>query len=124
MFFPDFNVFYESTDMIDTAKILVFIRGETKPLSVHEDLLGLVSLRGTTRGLDVKEAVLKLLRNRVSDLPLSKLVDLTTDGAPFMIGKKMVLWRSLRSICENQNLSKTFILFIVSPTKRFFVPRP
>ena len=80
--------FDESTDMTDTAQMLVFIRGVTELLSVHEDLLGLVSLRGTTRGLDVKEAVLKLLRNRVPDLPLSKLVGLTTDGAPSMTGKE------------------------------------
>jgi len=44
--------------------------------------------RGTTRGLDVKEAVLKLLRNRVPDLPLSKLIGLTTDGSPSMVGKE------------------------------------
>jgi len=59
--------FDESADMTDTAQILVFIRGVTKCLSVHEDLLGLVSLRGTTRGLDVKEAVLELLHKRVPD---------------------------------------------------------
>ena len=39
------------------------------------------SLHSTTRGLDVKEAVLKLLYDRVPDLPLSKLAGLTTDGA-------------------------------------------
>ena len=68
--------------------MLVFIRSVTESLSVHEDLLGLVSLHSTTLGLDVKEAVLKLLRDRVPDLPLSKLVGLTTDGAPSMTGKE------------------------------------
>ena len=68
--------------------MLVFIRGVTESLSVHEDLLELVSLHSTTRGLDVKVAVLKLLRDRVPDLPLSKLVGLTTDGAPSMTGKE------------------------------------
>ena len=58
-----FLAFDESTDMTDTAQMLVFIRGVTKPLFVHKDLLGLVSLRGTTRGLDVKETMLKLLRD-------------------------------------------------------------
>ena len=86
----EFQCFYlafdESSDTTDTAQMLVFIRGVTESLSVHEDLLGLVSLHRTTRGLDVKEAVLKLLRDRVLDLPLSKLVGLTTDGAPPMIG--------------------------------------
>jgi len=50
--------------------------------------LGLVSLHGTTRGLDVKETVLKLLRCRVPGLPLSKLIGLTTDGKPSMVGKE------------------------------------
>ena len=79
--------FDESSDTTDTAQMLVFIRGVTESLSVHEDLLGLVSLHSTTRGLHVKEAELKLLRDRVPDLPLSKLVGLTTDGAPSMTGK-------------------------------------
>ena len=34
--------FNESTDVTDTAQILVFIRGATKDLSVNQDLLGLV----------------------------------------------------------------------------------
>ena len=68
--------------------MLVFIRGVTESLSAHEDLLGLVSLHSIALGLDVKEAVLKLLRDRVPDLPLSKLIGLTTDGAPSMTGKK------------------------------------
>jgi len=87
----NFNIslaFDESADMTDTAHILVFIRRVMKRLSVHEDLLGLVSLCDTTRGLDVEEAVLKLLRNRVPDLPLSKLIGLTTDGALSMVGKE------------------------------------
>ena len=74
--------------MSDTAQILEFIHGVTKDLSVHEDLLGLVSLRGTTLGVDIKEVVLKLLHNRVPDLSLSKLVGLTTDGAPSITGKE------------------------------------
>ena len=74
--------------MSDTAQILVFIRGVTKDLSVHEDILGFVSLRGTTCGVDIREAVLKLLHNRVPDLSLSKLVGLTTDGAPSITGKE------------------------------------
>ena len=80
--------FDESTDMTDTGQMLVFIRGVTEPLFVHKDFLELVFLRGTARGLNVKEPMLKLLRNRVPELSLSKLVGLTTDGAPSMTGKE------------------------------------
>ena len=46
--------FDKSSDTTDTAQMLVFIRGVTESLSVHEDLLGLISLQSTTRELDVK----------------------------------------------------------------------
>ena len=74
--------------MSDTAQILVFICGITKDLSVHKDLLGLVSLCDMTRGVGIKEAALKLLHDRLPDLSLSKLIGLTTDGAPSMTGKE------------------------------------
>ena len=83
-----FLAFDESTDMTNTAQMLVFIRGVTEPLSVHEHLFGLVSLCGTAHGSDVKEVVLKLLCDRVPDLPKSKLVGLTTNGAPSMTAKE------------------------------------
>jgi len=62
-----------TTEITGTVHILILIRGATKGLSDHADLLGLVSVRGITCGLDVKKAVLELLRNRVPHLPRSKL---------------------------------------------------
>ena len=114
--------FDESGNTTDTAQMLVFIHGVTTPLSVHKDLLELISLHCTTRGSDVKE-VLKQLCDRVPDLPLSKIIGLTRDGLPSMTGKENGAVAFLKKHLGNQSLSKIFLLFIVSSTKRHFVLR-
>jgi len=63
-----------TTEKTDIAHILILIRGATKGLSDHADLLGLVSVRGITAVLDVKQAELELLCNRVPHLSQSKLL--------------------------------------------------
>ena len=80
--------FDESCDMSDTAQLSIFIRAVAKYLSVHADLVGLISLYDTTRGVDVKETVLNALHYKIPNLSLSKLVGLTTDGAASMTGKE------------------------------------
>ena len=55
----------------------MFIRGVSSELSVHKDLLGLVSLRGGTRGVDIKKTV-----------SLNKLCGSITDGCPSITGKE------------------------------------
>ena len=50
--------FDESCDMSDTAQLSVFIRAVAKDLSVHEDLVKLITLHDITCGVYVKDAVL------------------------------------------------------------------
>ncbi|KAG0718983.1 General transcription factor II-I repeat domain-containing protein 2 [Chionoecetes opilio] len=76
----------ESTDMKDTAQLAIFIRGVTAALQVYEEFLQLVSLDGTTTGQDIFDAVLQCVKQH--SLVLSRLVCVTTDGAPAMTGKK------------------------------------
>ena len=80
--------FDKSSYIKDTAQLAVFISGVSAELSVHGDLLGLVSLRGRTRGVDIKEAVVRLLYKKIPDVSLNKLCGLTTDGCPSMTGKE------------------------------------
>ena len=58
----------ESSDIKHTAQLAVFIHGVSSELSIHKDLLGLVSLCGRTRGVDIKEAVVRLLYEKISDV--------------------------------------------------------
>ncbi|XP_076142759.1 general transcription factor II-I repeat domain-containing protein 2-like [Alosa pseudoharengus] len=75
----------ESNDIKDTAQLLIFIRGvDGSTFEVSEDLAALQSLKGTTTGRDIFDGV----RQTIGDMGLdwSKLVSVTTDGAPSMVG--------------------------------------
>ena len=75
----------ESTDVKDTAQLAVFIRGVTADLNVCEEFLQLVPLRGTTTGKDIFDAMLQCVEQY--SLDFSRLVCVTTDGAPAMTGQ-------------------------------------
>lgn len=75
----------ESTDVIDTAQLAVFIRGVDRSLEVTEQLLALRSMKGTTTGADILNEVNNVVNDH--NLDLTKLVSIATDGAPAMIGE-------------------------------------
>ncbi|XP_068118264.1 general transcription factor II-I repeat domain-containing protein 2-like [Hyperolius riggenbachi] len=74
----------ESTDVRDSAQLLIFIRGTNSQFEVTEELAALQSIKGTTTGEDIYEKVCQT----VTDLELDwgKLASVTTDGAPSMVG--------------------------------------
>uniref|UniRef100_A0A1A8L2L2 Uncharacterized protein n=1 Tax=Nothobranchius pienaari TaxID=704102 RepID=A0A1A8L2L2_9TELE len=74
----------ESVDCSSSAQLMVFIRMVFDDFSTKEELLTLLPLQTTTRGVDIYNAVKSFL---VEKIPLEKLVSLTTDGAPAMIGR-------------------------------------
>ncbi|GFR08065.1 general transcription factor II-I repeat domain-containing protein 2 [Trichonephila clavata] len=47
----------ESTDVSDTAQVLIYIRGVDKSYEVHEELLDMYSIHGTTTGRDIFKGV-------------------------------------------------------------------
>ncbi|CAH2094824.1 unnamed protein product [Euphydryas editha] len=74
----------ESTDITDTAQLIIFIRMVFEDLSTKEKLLSMISLKGKTRGLDILTEF-KVYISKIK-LPLYKLLSMTTDGAPAMTG--------------------------------------
>ena len=72
----------ESTDILDTAQLLIFI---DEHFCITEELLFMESLKGTTTGQDMFDSVMHSLEK--SQLYLDKLVNITTDGAPLLTGK-------------------------------------
>ncbi|XP_066906459.1 general transcription factor II-I repeat domain-containing protein 2-like [Halyomorpha halys] len=73
----------ESTDLTETAQLVIFIRGVDKEFNVTEELLGLQPLKGTTTEEDIFNKVQKVFRS--FGLPWSRLVGACTDGAPSMV---------------------------------------
>ncbi|XP_076041934.1 general transcription factor II-I repeat domain-containing protein 2-like [Oratosquilla oratoria] len=88
----------ESTETKDTTQMAVFLRGVTADLQVCEEFLQLVPLRGTTTGQDICDAVLQCVDQH--SLDLSRLVCVTTDGAPAMVGEKKGAASLLVRHCE------------------------
>lgn len=75
----------ESTDIQDTAQVLIYIRGIDENFEITEELLSMESLKDTVTGKDLYNSVINsLIRSRLS---LDKLASITTDGAPSLIGK-------------------------------------
>ncbi|KAI4896999.1 hypothetical protein NFI96_008864 [Prochilodus magdalenae] len=75
----------ESVDSSSTAQLMVFIRMVFDDFSTKKELLTLLPLKTTTRGVDIYNAVKEFLVEK--KVPLEKLVSVTTDGAPAMIGR-------------------------------------
>ncbi|XP_028969086.1 general transcription factor II-I repeat domain-containing protein 2B-like [Galendromus occidentalis] len=76
----------ESTDAVDTAQLLIFIRAVDSQMEIHEELAALCPMMGTTTGRDICEEVFKVLAKH--ELPLNKIPGCCTDGAPAMIGRR------------------------------------
>ncbi|XP_067939789.1 general transcription factor II-I repeat domain-containing protein 2A-like [Watersipora subatra] len=75
----------KSTDVNDTAKLVVFIRGITDNFEIIEEFLDMASMSSRTTGQDICDQVMKLMDK--FELDPSRLAGLTTDGAPSMIKK-------------------------------------
>ncbi|GBN44999.1 General transcription factor II-I repeat domain-containing protein 2A [Araneus ventricosus] len=76
----------ESTDINDTAQLVLFIRGVDENFEITEELACMRSLKGTTKGCDIfREFQEGLLTLKV---PITNICNNTTDGAPNMTAKK------------------------------------
>uniref|UniRef100_K7G575 DUF4371 domain-containing protein n=1 Tax=Pelodiscus sinensis TaxID=13735 RepID=K7G575_PELSI len=75
--------FYESVDMIDTAQLIVFVRMVFKDMTIKEDLLTLLPLKERTRGEDIYNIFKRYVLEK--NIPIKKLVSITTDGVPAML---------------------------------------
>ena len=75
----------ESTDITNTAQLIVSIRGLTDEFQIKKEFLDLASMKSTTTGEDLTQEVLKMTNK--FQLDPKKLTGLTTDGASAMVGK-------------------------------------
>ena len=96
-------VFYcsgESTDLQDTAQLLIYIRGINENFQITEELLTMEFLKGTTTGKDMYSSVTSSLSR--SRLSLDKLASITTDGTPSLTGKHSGLLKLINNKIEEE----------------------
>ncbi|GFR25913.1 general transcription factor II-I repeat domain-containing protein 2 [Trichonephila clavata] len=98
----------ESTDVSDTAQVLVYIRGVDKSYEVHEELLDMYSIHGTTTGRDIFKGVKMAINQK--NLRLKNLKCITTDGGKNMSGKDKGVVALVSKAVENDGGSKPLVL--------------
>lgn len=76
----------ESTDIQNKPQLAICFRYVASDVDVKEELLDLISLKETTRGIDIKIALDEILQK--AEIPLNKIISISTDGAPSMVGCK------------------------------------
>ena len=74
----------ESTDVSDTAQLCIFIRMVFTDMTAKEMLI-IVPMKEHTQGDDIFQSFKNFIEK--TQLPLCKLVSITTDGAPAMVGR-------------------------------------
>lgn len=87
----------ESTDIRDTAQLLIFIRGIDDNFNVYEELADVCSLKGTTTREDLFVCIDKSLNNL--GLEWKQLVSVTTDGGKNMSGSNKVVLGRIKKKC-------------------------
>lgn len=85
----------ESTDIQYKPLLTIFVRDVTMNMEVKEKLLDLIALKETTRGCDIKDALNVVLCK--AEVPIPKIVIISTVDAPSMIVCKNVLIGILKS---------------------------
>nr|CAI5861238.1 unnamed protein product [Callosobruchus analis] len=88
----------ESTDIKDTAQLLVFIRGITGSFDIFEELANLCPMKGRTTGAEITKEVVASINQLC--LPWKKLSGICTDGAPAMVVKNTGAATLIEKHCE------------------------
>ena len=86
----------KSTDVQDTAQLLVFIRGINTRFELTEELLSVEPLKDTTTGQDLFNAVENCVER--TGLVWNKIASVRTDGAHALTGKNVGLANLIKKI--------------------------
>ena len=85
----------ESTDIDDTARLLIFVRGILENFEITKKLQSMESMKDATTGEDIFKCVENAFRTM--ELPRQKMVSVTTDGYSSLTGKNVGL---LKRVCK------------------------
>jgi len=95
----------ESTDVIDTAQLAIFVRMVFENFDTREELVKMIPLLGRTTGQDIFLALKTWIDSE--SIPLNKLVGISTDGAPSMVG----IDKGFISLCRKDSNYPKFLSY-------------
>lgn len=85
----------ESCDIVDEEQMSIFVRFfDVESKEFREELLAVLTFKGQTRGEDLFEAFDNFMT--ISNVSYDKMVSVSTDGAPAMIGKERGLVKRIK----------------------------
>ena len=96
----------ESTDTTYTAQLEVFVHEIKENFHILEKFMELIPMKNITTGADILKALLQYLAAK--NLDFSRLMSITTDGAPLMVGKVKVSCLYFRNIWKTMKLITIF----------------
>ena len=88
----------KSTDLSDTSQLVGFIRRVSNNFEAIKKFLDMASMESTTTGQNICEALIKLMKN------LEKLVGITTNGAPSMVGKNNKFFKRFLNVIQSEDV--------------------
>jgi len=101
----------ESTDVSDTAQLLIFIQRIDTDYNITEELASLESISGTTKGADIFEKVNYCIEN--FGLTWEKLCSITIDGAPNMVGRNTGLVGRIAELTTSKMIETLIFLHCI-----------
>ena len=78
----------ESTDVIDTSQLCIFIWMVFTDMTAKEELLTILPMKEYTREEDIFQSFKNIIEK--TQLSVCKLVSITNDGAPAMVGREWI----------------------------------
>ena len=98
----------ESIDTTDTAQLAILVREIKENFHFLEELVELIPMKNTTTGADILKALLQCFEAK--NVGLSRLVSITTDGAPSMVGKNKVVVSLLQKHIESDEVNNSITM--------------
>jgi hypothetical protein len=108
---------YESTNVSDVSQLLVFILMVFNDGNIKEELFKTIPLHGETRGEDIFQSFYASLLEM--NVPIHKLVSITTDGAPAMTSENV----GLVGLCKKDPFPRLFLVTTVSFISKLYVQK-
>ncbi|XP_075769679.1 general transcription factor II-I repeat domain-containing protein 2-like isoform X1 [Pelodiscus sinensis] len=109
--FCAYSIAVDSTSLIDSPQLAIFVRGVDENFAVTEELLSLATVRGRTTANKIFHCLTEALEQH--GLPWHLLAGLTTDGAPVMVDPQNGLVPLVQRKMTEENAEQPVVLHCI-----------